>query len=101
MNRRFGMNAVRLASGAIGLVLPLVAHAQDAGPPNIIWESAGHWGGEPSIAFSPNGQVFATCADGDGTIKLWNASNGAFLRTMGGAVTEMVNIAFTADSQYL
>ena len=59
-----------------------------------------HTGAVFSIAFSPNGQYFAS-GSGDKTIKLWDASSGELLHTFYGHAKEVAAVAFTPDSKTL
>ena len=60
----------------------------------------GHTRGVRSIAFSLDGQVFAS-GGRDATIRLWNVQTHAHLRTLRGHTDEVKSIAFSPDGQTL
>jgi WD40 repeat protein len=51
-------------------------------------------------AFSPDGEVLATCSP-DQTIKLWNVSSGALLNTFRGHADEVFEVMFSSDGNLL
>lgn len=59
-------------------------------------EAGGLAGGIRSVAFSPDGDVFAT-GGSDSTAKLWDADSQEELLTLRGHTGEVVNIAFSPD----
>ncbi len=76
--RRFiGQCAVLLA--LLMSSLPLSAWAQ--GAPDIVWMRGGHSGEVLSVATSPDGELLAS-GSRDRTIKLWQAADGALIRTV-------------------
>jgi WD40 repeat protein len=70
------------------------------GAPPIEWAGAGHTD-VYGVAISPDGTLVATASLTDDTIKLWNASDGRFLRTLAGSFGGISAVAFTPDSQHL
>ena len=46
-----------------------------------------------TVAFSPDGQTLLT-GSFDDTIRLWNVTNGKFLRTLRGHTAEVRSVAF-------
>lgn len=91
----FGFVAVLLA-----LLLPTLAGAQT--PPDLKYSLPGHNGGVNDVAVAPNGKIFATAAS-DGTIKLWNVSDGTLAHTLVDPASPYAvrKIVFTKDSQTL
>lgn len=85
------------------ILQPTVAFAQ--GRPNIIWTSGGHSGSVNSVAYSHDGQLFAS-ASADRTIKLWQ-SNGTFIRTLSipydsnAQIMDVLSVAFSPDGTLL
>jgi WD40 repeat protein len=71
--------------------------------PTFIWS-----GQEPdaetnqaAVAISPDASLVATGRADDNNVKLWNAKNGAFIRTLFGENNNANVIAFSPDGQYL
>jgi WD40 repeat protein len=69
----------------------------------IIWsqqqsENTTHNG---AIAFSPNGQLVASGRTDSNDVFIWNAANGALIRTLNGRDNNANALAFSPDSQYL
>lgn len=58
----------------------------------------GHINGVHSVAFSPDGQILASCGY-DGTIKLWHTATGLQLRTLTGHTNQILSVAFSPDGQ--
>ena len=79
----------------------------DSGRP--IAELTGHQGGGiTSVTFSPDGSRLVTAADDDISIRVWNASNGAFQAELTGPgrnvddlVTPITHLCFTPDGRLL
>jgi len=58
----------------------------------------GHARGVNRISFSPDGTYIASAgADGDATVKTWNAKTGKLLRTLQGHDRGVYNVAFGPD----
>lgn len=54
-----------------------------------------------AIAYSPNGALVASGREDDNNVKLWDAENGALVRTLNGVDNNANVIRFSPDSQYL
>ncbi|EKD20611.1 WD repeat domain 5B [Drepanopeziza brunnea f. sp. 'multigermtubi' MB_m1] len=57
----------------------------------------GHRKGVSQVRFSPDGRWIASCS-ADGTIKVWDATNGQHMRTMEGHLAGVSTIAWSPDS---
>lgn len=60
----------------------------------------GHQALVTQVIFSPDGRWIASCSF-DKSVKLWNASTGAFVASLRGHVGPVYQIAFSADSRFL
>jgi WD40 repeat protein/serine/threonine protein kinase len=58
----------------------------------------GHSGGVFGLAFSPDGKTLTT-GSLDGTVRIWNATDGRALWTFPGRATEVVCVAFSPDGK--
>ncbi|HWA84146.1 MAG TPA: WD40 repeat domain-containing protein [Fimbriimonadaceae bacterium] len=83
------------------LIAALPSAALSQGRPNIVWEIGGHSAEVNSLAYSPDGRLFAS-GSGDRTIKIWRA-DGALLKTLSLAydinaqLTTVRSVAFSPD----
>ena len=69
-------------------------------PPDMLWWRGGHAGSRIRVAFSPDGQPFAS-GGLDATVKLWRTADGQLLRTATGHTEEVIAIAFSGDGSTL
>ncbi len=78
------MSIVRTGRGPLGLVaiLGLATSLQAQGPPAIQWMRGGHLHWIEQLVYSSDGTFFASSGMGDGTVKIWRASDGLLLRTL-------------------
>ncbi len=76
----------------------LAGAASSQGSPDIVWNLGGHTN-ITSMAYSPDGNLIATSGR-DMTVKLWRASDGALLRSIG-AGYDNYSVAFSRDSQFV
>ena len=60
----------------------------------------GHIGHIYSIAFSPNGKILASASQ-DKTVKLWNVSTGAKIKSIKCGDSEIYDIAFSPDGKFI
>jgi len=89
-------------------VSPTVLTPQPAKPPSSLKPEAlsllrtlkGHTGAVTSVAFSPDGETFASGSH-DGTIKLWDVAGGKELRTLTGHINAVTSVAFSRDGETL
>src|SRR5438270_881732 len=93
-------NLFRICFGlSLALIATPILLATDT--PNIAWVGGGQYG-QTSVAVSPDGQFVATSAAfGDNTIKLWNRSDGRFIRTFTGDLDRVNSIAYSPDGQFI
>jgi WD40 repeat protein len=82
------------------LTIACAANPAAAEQPDIVWVASGHSAGVNSVAFSPDGQTLAS-GSADLTVKLWQASDGALLRTLSGHTATVLSVAFAPDGQTL
>jgi WD40 repeat protein len=61
---------------------------------------SGHKDGVSSVAFSPNGKTIAS-AGYDNTIRVWNSSNGHFIRELKGHTNWVNSVVFSPDSKII
>jgi WD40 repeat protein/serine/threonine protein kinase len=101
--RRPGANEQAVAFDADGRALA----SADAGSVTV-WALAtpeklglaGHAGGVPGLAFSPNGRLLAS-AGKDRTVKIWDAAGGQVLRILSGFPDHAQAVTFSPDGRLL
>lgn len=107
-NRSVTAGAIRAATlflGALVLFIAVLKTPVRSQPANLervkpdLVIQMGHSELIQSIAFSPDGQTFATASE-DTTIKLWHAATGKELRTMRGHAS-ITYVTFTPDGKRL
>ena len=67
---------------------------------NLVATLAGHEGGTKSIAFSPDGKVFASASE-SGEIKLWDLSALKEIRSIHGSPSSIFGLSFSPDGTLL
>jgi WD40 repeat protein len=94
--------AKRITAILVWIFIPFgVAHAQDVKRAEIFTTpSHPHSGIVTSIAFSPDGHLFASGSD-DATIKLWDVASGRKLRTLSRQSAAVNSIAFWPNGKML
>jgi WD40 repeat protein len=94
--------ALDLASGQVAWEQPLgagcMAHGL-ASDGTHLCSLEGHTNNVQSVVFSPDGQLVAT-GSSDGTIKLWQVSDGKLLQTIQGQA-EVLSVDFSPDGTVL
>jgi WD40 repeat protein len=60
----------------------------------------GHRGGVRSVAFSPDGKIFASASE-DGTVKLWNARPARLISTLTGHTARVTSVSFHPNGKIL
>lgn len=88
----FSPNGERLAT-AVGAIVR-IWNLSDG---NEVARATGHTDWVRKVAFSPDGQLLATCSD-DGTVRLWQSSNGLQVRQIN---TPATSLRFSPDGQML
>jgi len=89
----------------LALLIFYPTHARSQGRPDIVWAGGGHSGSINSVAYSHDGQLFAS-GSADRTIKLWRA-NGTFIRSLAlpynsnAQITDVPSVAFSPDDTLL
>jgi WD40 repeat protein len=94
------LHALRFAMSAFAFSFALrSAVAQDGAPP-LQWVGGGQY--EISgLDLSSDGSQLITCSSIDGTIKIWNSADGAFVRTLAGAAGGVEDVALSPDGTRL
>src|SRR6266849_1082838 len=81
-------------------LLLLVAPATDlAQKPELVVQT-GHSQNVTSVSFSPDGKTLAS-GSYDNTVKLWDVSTGAELRTLEGLSQNVTSVSFSPDGKTL
>ena len=75
-------------------------HLWDAATGQKIGVLGGQLASVHSVAFSPDGHIFATAMH-DGTVRLWDAAAGQELRVLEGHSKSVFSVAFNADGRIL
>src|SRR5947208_6875189 len=84
----------------LSLVFPVVAAAQvPTGAPKIVVQT-GHAEYVRSVAFSPDGTLFASGSN-DNTVKIWDVASRRELRTLIGHTDHVLAIRFSSDGTLL
>ena len=91
------MNSVR-PLGMLTLTLLVLAPLRGGDAPAR--KLKGHQGSVLAVAFSPDGNVLASCSR-DKTIKLWDPQTGALRRTLTGPKNRLESLAFSPDGKTL
>jgi WD40 repeat protein len=95
------MNGIHLARSARPVLFAALAwSAALANPPTRLWQKGGHVGIN-EVAIAPNLQQLATVGMDDETIKLWNAADGAFLKTIPANTAPLQAVTFSHDGRFL
>jgi WD40 repeat protein len=68
----------------------------DADAPRPLREVEAHKGWARAVAVSPDGKTVASCGN-DNAVRLWNAADGAAVRTLEGHSSHVYNLAFHPD----
>jgi ribosome assembly protein 4 len=88
----------RIVTGSDDFTMFLWDPASTSNKP--IARMTGHQALVTQVVFSPDGRWIASCSF-DKSVKLWNASTGAFVASFRGHVGSVYQIAFSADSRFL
>jgi WD40 repeat protein len=72
----------------------------DADAPKPLREVEAHKGWARAVAVSPDGKTVASCGN-DNAVRLWNAADGAAVRTLEGHASHVYNVAFHPDGTRL
>lgn len=77
---------VRASVARIAFLALLFLFARSSGfaqvKPDLLWLHAGHGNNINALAFSPDGSTIASVSLADTTVKLWNATDGKFQKTL-------------------
>ena len=66
----------------------------------VVVPQLGHTGSVEAVAFSPDGR-FIVSGSGDRTLGLWDAANGALLKTFRGHDGPVYSVAFSPDGRFI
>src|SRR6188768_1566681 len=84
-----------LVSTCVFALAAAAVPAQDGAPP-LQWVGGGQYD-MSGLDVSADGAQLVTSSSTDGTVKLWTAADGSFVRTLSGAAGGVDDVAFSPD----
>jgi len=104
MTRKVALNGssrtVVVLFATFGCLHLVSVRAPAQGRPDIVWMAGGHSDDVYSVAYSPDGRMFASGAE-DATVKLWRLSDGKLIRTLRGNGWDVYSVAFSPNGKLL